>query len=964
MARRPRRADHSDPLSIPSIARRLGPIGALLAATLLAYRELLSPSWVLADYDAWTYFYPLRAYAARAVREGRWPLWNPDTFLGAPFFANPQTSMLYPGTALFYLLPLAYAYSLSIIVHVFLAGVFTYAFARSAWGVRRVAAFIGAAGFAFGGFLSSQVGHINQMSASAWLPAIALCADRAARTRDPRWALGGAVALAIQLLAGHAQESYMTVWVVALLLLWRGTIGAAPGSSTRALGGAGPDHWSPRTLGASIWVGAVVVVLGFGLAAIQLLPTAELSAASIRGGGMTDAEAVSFSLPPPSLVRSLMPGYWFNLPSEELGYIGGVGLSFAALALLFGRWRPTICAAGLAAFGLFLALGGANPLYVPLLHHVPGLALFRVPSRWLFVYTFGAAGLAALGADWALRQPSPASVEGMPSPTHGFRWRVALLGAFLALAAMVATPSIAAVHGRIAALWVGALAIPVAGAWIARRWPSAIIGVLLTAVLLGELMWAAMDLPQRYPAPAMVMDSHRAVPTYLAERHAGERILSVAPTEYRLEDEDQLLQRYPGLAPGAVFAFTSALKLDEVMSPNVPLRYGLSTLDGYDGGVLPLRRFLQVASLLAPADELRADGVVRTRLIAVPEARLLKLFDVRAVIANGAFDVDVAGVHFDVATARALGDGQSLRVDLATPSVAQGISILGSIDGQSDRPGEGRMVVTHSDGLREDVPLRVGERVFPATAPGPDSAPQPTAGLSRGGRRDTAVRIPLNPASPVRSIQLEWTGSGAWSVRAATLIRADGTQDQLVLDAGLNRITFPILKVYEPVDRRSAIPLVPDAEVASDDDALRRLSAAPSGDLDRIVYLAPETGNPPAAIGSGRGQGTATFRRRSGRPERLEFERAEGGGGGFLVVDDAWFPGWNAEVDGRPTPLYRADVDFKAVYVPPGAERVTLTYEPASVRWGAAATALTALTMVLLWVFAGRSRRQGQDASA
>jgi len=102
-------------------AAALWPGLVFAVATLAFYWEIVLPGQILVDYDVWVYFYPLRSYAADAIRAGRFPLWNPDIFLGAPFFANPQTAMLYPGTALFYLLPVPYAFSLSIIGHVFLA---------------------------------------------------------------------------------------------------------------------------------------------------------------------------------------------------------------------------------------------------------------------------------------------------------------------------------------------------------------------------------------------------------------------------------------------------------------------------------------------------------------------------------------------------------------------------------------------------------------------------------------------------------------------------------------------------------------------------------------------------------------------------------------------------------------------------------------------------------------------------
>jgi len=96
---------------------------------------------------------------------------------------------------------------------------------RLTFGVARAGALVGALAFAFGGFLSAQVGHINQISATAWLPAVVLAADLALTRASLRWAVAAAAALAIQLLAGHAQESYMTLWVVGIVLGWRVLIG-------------------------------------------------------------------------------------------------------------------------------------------------------------------------------------------------------------------------------------------------------------------------------------------------------------------------------------------------------------------------------------------------------------------------------------------------------------------------------------------------------------------------------------------------------------------------------------------------------------------------------------------------------------------------------------------------------------------------------------------------------------------
>jgi uncharacterized membrane protein YfhO len=56
----------------------------------------------------------------------------------------------------------------------------------------------------------------------------------------------------------------------------------------------------------------------------------------------------------------------------------------------------------------------------------------------------------------------------------------------------------------------------------------------------------------------------------------------------------------------------------------------------------------------------------------------------------------------------------------------------------------------------------------------------------------------------------------------------------------------------------------------------------------------------------------------------------------MLIVNDAWYPGWRAEVDGHPTTVYQADGFARGVVVEKGTHRVDLVFRPASVMTGAA----------------------------
>lgn len=79
---------------------------------------------------------------------------------------------------------------------------------------------------------------------------------------------------------------------------------------------------------------------------------------------------------------------------------------------------------------------------------------------------------------------------------------------------------------------------------------------------------------------------------------------------------------------------------------------------------------------------------------------------------------------------------------------------------------------------------------------------------------------------------------------------------------------------------------------------------------------------------------------------------------GFLVVNDVNYPGWKAEVDGRSAALWTANYLFQAVQVPAGEHRVSLRFDPWSVRTGGVLS-LVSMVALLLWAGAGRLKAHG-----
>jgi hypothetical protein len=81
-----------------------------------------------------------------------------------------------------------------------------------------------------------------------------------------------------------------------------------------------------------------------------------------------------------------------------------------------------------------------------------------------------------------------------------------------------------------------------------------------------------------------------------------------------------------------VFSVIVAQKWRDTLTPNVPVQFGLTSADGYDGGVLPLLRWLQLSSLVVT--DPRPDGVLLSRLEELPDDRVLDILGVRYLIAN------------------------------------------------------------------------------------------------------------------------------------------------------------------------------------------------------------------------------------------------------------------------------------------------------------------------------------------
>ncbi|MAU00944.1 MAG: hypothetical protein CL608_27680 [Anaerolineaceae bacterium] len=85
----------------------------------------------------------------------------------------------------------------------------------------------------------------------------------------------------------------------------------------------------------------------------------------------------------------------------------------------------------------------------------------------------------------------------------------------------------------------------------------------------------------------------------------------------------------------------------------------------------------------------------------------------------------------------------------------------------------------------------------------------------------------------------------------------------------------------------------------------------------------------------------------------------------FLVYSGTHYPGWQAEIDGQPTEIYKTNVALRGIVVPPGSHTVTMTFRPIIFYAGVGVSLGTAV-ILLLWlglIGANRLRKRPRNSA-
>lgn len=410
--------------------------------------EITAPqNGLLADLVLENYLW--KQFIVQALRQGQLPLWDPYLFTGHPFLANGQHSGLYPLSIIYYLFPLPRAYGIFTVVQLGLAGIWMYVLVR-VLRTGRLGALLAGITFELSGFLLVSVVHPMILAAASWLPLLLALIELTVRRapfggRGPAtlpWALLGAAALGLQLLAGHAEITYFVLLVMGAFALWRLVYTAATTPRTQWL----------TAVGSPLMMLVLLGLLGLGFGAVQLIPLYETVRGSFRQGAVTLSQVRSWAYPLRHLITFLIPNFYGNPAHHTLRdlftgavvpatvnaqgqpidsffwgiknyveggvYLGVLPLLLALLAVVKGEpasqrisestsqrirvrlvhWLRQPYVPFFTLLTLFsLGCMFGTPLYA-LVYALPFLNQSHSPFRWVFPFTVAMAALAGIGA--------------------------------------------------------------------------------------------------------------------------------------------------------------------------------------------------------------------------------------------------------------------------------------------------------------------------------------------------------------------------------------------------------------------------------------------------------------------------------------------------------------------------------------------------------------------------------------
>lgn len=328
------------------------------------------------------------------------PLWNPYVFGGSPFIGNIQVGFFYPINIIYFIIPLERAFAYSFLIDYLLIGLFTYLYARLLH-LSKFSSLISAISVTFNGAIMKQLflGHTIIMDSIAWLPLQLYLYEKLLQKNNIKYVVFSGIVFGITLLTGTVQLPLYAFMGLSLYYFIRIFLEYKINKNIK--------KWL-------ILAPILTLIIGLSMAAIQLLPTLELSSLSIRGQGISYEFASGFSFHPKEFLLIIFPSI-FGLDSNNsfwgIGsfwgtsiYTGIVPFFLAFIGLIYKRNKYIYALLLLSIFSVLYSFGNYGIIFKLFYDYIPFFNNFRVPTRILFIYAFSFAIFSGFGAEYILEK--------------------------------------------------------------------------------------------------------------------------------------------------------------------------------------------------------------------------------------------------------------------------------------------------------------------------------------------------------------------------------------------------------------------------------------------------------------------------------------------------------------------------------------------------------------------------------
>lgn len=331
----------------------------------------------------------------RLVHAGHLPLWNSYNVLGLPQLFNFESAGFSLPALAGYAVPLRYAFTVTVLVKLLVAGIGTYVLCRQL-AARPLPAAFGGISFMLSGGFASWLGW-SLSGVVAFAPLVLAFMLLAYRDRRRRYVVLLAAAVMFAYFGGFPEMYALLAGALAAFALAAALALAALRRRVSAAGGL-------RVLAG--------LVLGTGLACPLLLPGAQLLPSSTHAAG----RGISVGIPVSRLSLLVSAGY-YGLPIrgsamfpainyyETVAYVGIVAIAAAVTGLVLARRQAAVVGLGVLTVVCLVAsyrVGSFNPA-----GHLLALVGLRTvhASRVRLVGALGICCLAAVGIDRVVYRP-------------------------------------------------------------------------------------------------------------------------------------------------------------------------------------------------------------------------------------------------------------------------------------------------------------------------------------------------------------------------------------------------------------------------------------------------------------------------------------------------------------------------------------------------------------------------------